>query len=415
MGSGRKTGLVIALSVAGGVAAAQPAQKVTGPVAVYWMSAQTQSGFGMPTAGGRQPSGQDMMRMMMGGGSGAQHLLTLQLGSSTKPAGAPEAEHLPPTALGAGTSLPLVTPRQAPPETDGPTIPQQPRGRMLIFWGCGEHAKAGQPVIVDFAQMAAGKVPPGLAASQTYTPMRGPSPSRNATYGDWPNERGRTTVPPGGSLVGQHIVQGNYTPEILFSLNEQQDFMAPLTLTANAVNPSGSGQLGWQSVPGALAYQALAIGGGQNETVVFWSSSAIQGFMSLPDYLSPGDITRLTQSGALTGAQATSCVIPKEVVDAAPQAMVQLAAYGQEANFVHPARPADPKVAWNQEWQVKVRYRSSTGGILGMEMPNMGADDSGDEHAHQPGRRPTPQDGAQTPPRTTPGQILRGLGRIPGF
>jgi len=59
-------------------------------------------------------------------------------------------------------------------------------------------------------------------------------------------------------------------------------------------------------------------------------------------------------------------------VAAAPQAMVQLAAYGGEANFVYPPRPADPKTPWNQQWQVKVRYRSATSAILGMDMSAMG-------------------------------------------
>ena len=39
-----------------------------------------------------------------------------------------------------------------------------PRGRLLLFWGCGERAPAGQPVILDFAKLARGEVPPGLYA-----------------------------------------------------------------------------------------------------------------------------------------------------------------------------------------------------------------------------------------------------------
>ena len=39
------------------------------------------------------------------------------LGASRKAAGEPTAEHLPPQALGAGPSLPLVTPKSAPAST----------------------------------------------------------------------------------------------------------------------------------------------------------------------------------------------------------------------------------------------------------------------------------------------------------
>jgi hypothetical protein len=35
---------------------------------------------------------------------------------------------------------------------------------MQIYWGCGEHAKPGQPVVIDFAQMSAGKMPAGMEA-----------------------------------------------------------------------------------------------------------------------------------------------------------------------------------------------------------------------------------------------------------
>ena len=72
------------------------------------------------------------------------------------------------------------------------------------------------------------------------------------------------------------------------------------------------------------------------------------------------------------GREATSCAVPKEAVDAGRQGLVQMVAYGHEANFVYPPRPADPKVAWNRQWEVKVRYRSATGGMLGQPMPQMG-------------------------------------------
>lgn len=36
---------------------------------------------------------------------------------------------------------------------------QRPRERMLIFWGCGEHAPPDQPVEIDLAQAAPGGAP----------------------------------------------------------------------------------------------------------------------------------------------------------------------------------------------------------------------------------------------------------------
>lgn len=416
----KTTAAVSVIALAATAADAQQKQVVTGPTATYWMSAQTMSGFGagMGTPGAK-PSMSQIMAMANGGG-GANKTLILQLGSSRRPTGEPTAEHLPPQGLRAGASLPLLTPRAQPVQRteETPTFSrdyQKPKGRMLIFWGCGEHARPGQPVVIDFAKMADGKMPPGLEAMSrglNVTPMQPPSPSRNATYGEWPNEKTRTSVPGNGSLVGEHLIRGTYSPDIRFSLNVGQDFLGPLNLTTNAIGASGAGKLGWGPVAGAQAYLATAIGGGQNDTVVLWTSSEVQASaFSLPDYLSNGDISRLVASRALMGPQTTACTIPQEVVKVAPQAMVQLAAYGNEANLSYPERPKDPKVAWNIEWTVKVRYKSQTGGLLGMEMPG----------ARQQGQRPIMVPGGEetappTPAEAIGGALLRGLGgRIPRF
>ncbi|HEX2816074.1 MAG TPA: hypothetical protein VHN39_06755, partial [Phenylobacterium sp.] len=383
MRTGHKLSLLAGATIMATAAVAQPAQKVTGPIAVYWMSASTQSGFGMPgMSGGGRPSMSQIMGMVNGGG-GAQHSLTLQLGSTQKPTGAPNADHLPPQTLGAGPSLPLVTPEPPPPSArpepeEQPAVPreyQKPKGKMLIFWGCGEHAKPGQPLVIDFAQMGEGKLPAGmemLGKGFGFRPMQPPSARRYATYGEWPNAQSRTTVPSEGSLVGPHSVQGDYSPAIKFNLGATQDFLGPLTLTTNTKTPGGPAQLGWAAVSGAQAYAATVIGasqegrggrggGNQDPTVVLWSSSETQAAaFALPDYISPGDLARGVESHALMGPSTTSCLVPKEVVDASPQGLLQMAAYGGEANFVYPPRPTDPKITWNQQWQVKVRYRSAT-------------------------------------------------------
>jgi hypothetical protein len=429
----RKVALLAGAAVMANAASAQPAgQKVTGPVAVYWMSAATQSGFGMAGmgGGGGRPSASQIMQMMRGGGS-AQRSLILQLGSSERPQGEPHAEHLPPSGLGAGPSLPLVTPEalKAPPpvhEEETPQVPreyQKPKGRMLIFWGCGEHAKPGQPVVIDFSQLTPENMANSQAAKAMAAMMRGidvrrmepPSPGRNTTYGDWPNAKSRTAVPSEGSLVGDHTVTGDYSPEIKFTLSQDQDFLGPLTLTTNAKLPSGANQLGWNTVPNAEAYVASMIAGGGEDTVVLWTSSEMQASaFALPDYISNPDIARLVEKGVLMGREATSCAVPKEAVDAAGRGgLIQMVAYGHEANFVYPPRPKDPKVAWNRQWEVKVRYRSATGGMLGMTMPQMGGGrggyPGGGGQGGQAGQQqPAPPDAAAARRRA----ILNGLGGL---
>ena len=112
--------------------------------------------------------------------------------------------------------------------------------------------------------------------------------------------------------------------------------------------------------------------------------------------------------------------VPKEVVQNAPHALVQLAAYGGETNLSYPARPADPRQPWNIEWTVKVRYKSQTGGLLGMAMPGggrggMGGGYGDDGEAAQRGGRGQPQQQPQGRP-SIGGSILRGVlgGKIPG-
>lgn len=419
--SGRVLLAGAAILGAGAAAPAPVRQVVTGPVAVYWMSAQTSSGMALGGQGAGGPGGgrPSMMAMMgMGRGGNVSKSLLLQLGSSQPPAGAPTAEHQPPSALGAGPSLPLLTPRQVttPATREEPGLPQsyeKPRGRMLIYWGCGEHARPGQPMVIDFARVAAGQVPPEFTRMMQglqITPMQPPSPTRNKTYGEWPNEKTRTQVPAGGSLTGVHVVRGNYSPPIRFSLTPAQDFLPPVQMTTNSRNPGGSMQLGWRPVSGATGYIASTMGG-DGETVVLWSSSEVSSLLfALPDYLKPSDVTRLLASKALMQPTQTSCTVPKEVADAAPQSMYQFVAYGDEANFSYPERPADPKQAWNIAWTVKVRYRSATGGLLGMEMPGAyGGEDEGAPAG--PGGKPKPA----KPPKPRGSDILRGLGvPIPG-
>ncbi|MBU1378842.1 MAG: hypothetical protein KKE02_20620 [Alphaproteobacteria bacterium] len=402
MGLGRKLALVAGAATIATSAFAQ--QKVTGPVAVYWMSAQTQTGFGMGGMGGGKPDAGAMMKMMMGGGGGgASKTLQLDLGSSQTNA-APAADHLPPGGLQVGPKLPLLTPkpttgvREETPERYVPEEYQKPKGRMLIFWGCGERARPGQPYVIDFAKMAAGQQnPANLFKGIDYRPMQPPSMSRNRTYGEWPNEKTRDLVPSAGSLIGAHTIRGNYSPEINFTLEEDQDFLGALNLTSNAKAPGGWANLGWNLVGNAQAYYASAVGGGDNDTVVMWSSSETQAAaFSNPDFLSPGDINRLVANKTLMGPATKTCAVPKEVIDAAPAAMVQLVAYGGEANFVYPPRPSDPKVTWNQQWAVKVRYRSATGGILGQDMAAMmggGGRQSGRPTPPQPGQPQQPPKG----------------------
>jgi hypothetical protein len=370
---------IAALAAAAGAASSAPSrQPVTGPVAVYWMSASTNTGMGGMMAGGGRAN---MMAMMSGGmnPNAVAHTLVLQLGSARRPEGAPSAEHDPPAGLGVGASLPLVTPQDQPThEEAAPSAPpqyRQPHGRMLIFWGCGEHAAPGQPLVIDFAALGSAQGAErmeGLMRGLAVAPMEPPSPARNATYGEWPNAQSSVAVPADGSLQGDHLIRGTYTPDIRFSLAADQDFLPPFQMTANQRNPSGSASLGWRRVDGAQGYFAAMVGAQGQDQVVMWTSSAVQApAFGLPEYLSDGEIARLVASHVLLAPDQTQCAIPEEAMRAAGRSgFFTLVAYGGETNITNPPRPPAPQ-PWRIDWQVKVRYRSATSGLVGMDMSQM--------------------------------------------
>ena len=168
--------------------AARPAaivQKVIPPKAVYWLSAQTMTGFGMAgLGGGNMPSPGDMMRMAMSGQQPGAMAKSLRLDLGGKlPVSAPPplARHLIPAGMNMGDLLFLKSPQRAAATPSEPEDYEPPKGRVLLFWGCGETARTGQPVVIDFAKMAAGQVPPGLFAGERVRIARPPS-----TAG-WPN------------------------------------------------------------------------------------------------------------------------------------------------------------------------------------------------------------------------------------
>ena len=393
---------LLALGTVAAVAQTRPG----GGTANYWMTAETSSGMAAMAAGGSGGNASAAAMAMLGNrGPRASYVknLHLQLGSGRRPAGAPTAEHLPPAGLQAGPSLPLVTPLgAAPPVPTGnyqmPT--ERPRGRMLIYWGCGEHARAGQPVVVDFASMSAGKMPAAFA-NTPFKPMIPPAPGTSATYGEWPNQRSDTRVPNSGSLIGAHTVRGNYTPDINFTLGAGQDFLAPVVLTQNKAAASGSVPLVWQPVPGARAWFGAVMGAAQNGDFIIWTSSETQAAMMAFDHVADSDLTRLVQSRVLMPSTADRCTVPAEVARAAPQSMLTLIAFGGESNFAQP-RPAGARAAWRPEWTVKLRTKSTHMGMLGMSMDEMFGNQGGDDG---------PQQGQQPKKKN---KLKRGLGKILG-
>jgi hypothetical protein len=358
------------------------------PIATYWMSAETTSG--MPMSGGA-PSMSDMASMMMGGGmSSSSKRLLLQLGSQQAASGDPVADHLIPSAMSMGSSLPLRTPQKAerPRGQEGtPDNYEKPKGRLLLYWGCGAQAGAGQPYIIDFAKLANGQQWPADLFTRRVSLPSGPAASRSKTYGDWPNDKDSTRVPNDSSLRGEHLIKGNYSPEIKFNL-DNLDYLAPLEISMSK-QAAGAMDLRWKSVNNATGYFANVMGAagsgkdGGND-MVWWVSANSKEFGEvLFSYIAPNEVARLIKEKVVLPPSSTECTVPKEVMAAAPNAMLRMIAYGDEANFAYPPRPKDPKAPWNPDWAAKVRVKSTAfqpimeGSSSGGRASGSGSEDSG--------------------------------------
>src|SRR3546814_14753625 len=89
---------------------------------------------------------------------------------------------------------------------------ERPKGRMLLFWGCGAKAGPGQPVVIDFSKLAAGQMPPNLFTSSTPR-IREVMASNSRSYAAWPNNKSSKQPSASSSLIGAHLIAGNVGPD----------------------------------------------------------------------------------------------------------------------------------------------------------------------------------------------------------
>jgi hypothetical protein len=403
--------IMIAVLLAASALAHAQQQVVKPPIATYWVSVETASGMTVPGVGG-------FLAGMLGGPGASGRRVVLQLGSQ-RTADVPRADHFIPAEMNMGASLALLTPqrdpaqrlRPEPGERDLPEGMEQPKGRMLIYWGCGESVRPGQPVVIDFARVAQGQTPPGLVSRRVSlgTP---PAPGRARTYGEWPNPKDTKAIPAHASLRGEHQVKGNYSPDIRFTLGEGHDFMDRVEL---AVTQGGSGaaHVRWNAVRTATGYFATAMGASEGkggEEVVFWSSSEVQEMGSmLMDFVPPAEVARLIREKVVLAPSVTECTVPADVMKrAGGTPFFNFIAYGPEANFAQPPRPQDPKQPWEPLWTVKVRFKSIASTLLGEEggAPGRRTETPSEGRAAEPARKPAAPD-----PLKEGIEILRGIFR----
>ncbi len=368
-------------------------QQTRPPISTYGVdvATRTMSIPGMP-AGGMGAMGAMMMPGGMGGGP--QKELWLGLRSSHKPTGTPGADHMIPPGMNMGPSLPLLAP---PPSQRGETYddektPEKPKARMLVYWGCGDTIRPGQPKIADTEKMSLQQFGQALAGR---SPPDRWSATRNMQY-LWPNERERKSVPADATLRGEQLVRGTATPDIRFAIGERQDFMPPMELDGKGPL-AGPTVMSWPTIAGAQGYFLQAMGFRQSgNEMIIWSSSELQDTgWGLMNYLPNDFVRRMIGEKVVLPPTATTCTIPKGVFEGVEGGMVNGIAYGEELNLAQPPRPTDPKIAWEPIWAVKVRVKS-----VGMVPLGMEADDRGSSRrsADRPQGAPQSPSQPQQPP-----------------
>jgi hypothetical protein len=350
--------------------AAAPAKT---PIANYWMDVAT---VNLSIPGAEEMADMPVLGSMMGNFFGGSKMgvmpgkwLDLALYTRERPAGT-EGTHAIPPGQKMGASLPLEpVPRPTPggtaPESREDVERQKPKGRLLLYWGCGESVRAGQPRILDMA--TAGPADFAKFFVGRYAPERGATSQPGRAI--WPNEKDKQRVPKDSSLAGEHAVSGQGVPASLrFSIGEKQDFMERMNLAAQG-DPKGPVTASWNAVSTARAYFLSAVGGGGDDLILWSSSELPEAGIGLMDYLANAQIDQWVKEKVLLPATTTQCAIPSGIFGNAGGAMLRGIAYGNELNLLHPPRPTDARLlaAWNPEWSLRVRVKSTSMTMLGQE------------------------------------------------
>ena len=372
----------IAISGAGpALAQTPPRQVVKPPVAQAWIDVATFSGFGIGAMGAGGGSGQGMMGMTMGalmGGPAQQaefgntetgaagRWMDVTLYTSRNPNLQLATQSVPP-ATGLAPSLKLMAPERPKPvprgEDEAPTEfnYEPPKGKLLLYWGCSETVRPGQPKLVDLQTATMAEF------AKFFESRRSTTRGAHAAAGRpvWPSRDDKRVFPAGASIAGPHAYQGDGVPESFkFSIPAAQDIMPALQLKQS--EQPAFVRLDWNAIPAARAYFLGSMGAreGEQNTIVIWTSSELpdSGF-GLFDYQTNRAIDGWLKDKVLLPPTTTTCAIPKE---AAGQGMLRAIAYGSELNMAYPPRPTDPAVAWEPEWNVKIRVKSLTTTMFGM-------------------------------------------------
>ena len=301
----------------------------------------------------------------MGGLQGMQVPLTLQLDARGAPApgGTQQAKHAIPPGMKMGKELPLLRAEQQRGGEPGTISKEQENWTMKIYWGCSKEVQKGQPIVITTKEMTSGK-----GQMQKFVGGKGVwkgAPPTGWGWGQWPNRQSSIPVPGGASLKGDHLVTGNYLPDIKFNV-AQHDFLPPLSVKIDGGDLMASLPLSWQTVRGAIGYfaYATASNSAKKETIIWTSSSKPCMGMMMHEHSS--DVKKWVGEGIILGPDKTACNIPAGIFAGAEGTMVMMAAWGEDYWISYPPKPANAPKDWKPDWTVNALFLSQWMGMPGM-------------------------------------------------
>ena len=387
------------------------------PIAQAWIDLSTVSS-NMPNMGNMRGGAGAMMSNMFGGGGnntnggnafgntrmmgGAGRWMDVTLMTRNNPSlqngtqAVPEGSKLAPTlALVSPEGTPPPVMQKGQPEEEKEAEPEfkKPKGKIYLYWGCSSTVRDGQPKVLDMATAG----PQDFAAF--FQSRHATTKGTHSTPGqpDWPNKTDSRMIPADASLVGEHTFSGDGVPDnFRVNIDQMHDLMPAIDLSNH--DSDTATVLDWSAIASARAYFLSSMSSRGDNEMVIWTSSELPDFgMGLIDYQPNGSIDGWLREKVLLAPSVTECAIPKDALG--KHGMVRMIAYGNEMNVAWPERPKNPKQTWEPQWAAKVRLKSVTMQVLGMQNRNMGNNQDPNN----------PQQPQQQPSAPSPVQVLKGL------
>lgn len=386
-----------------------PKQVIKPPIAKAWIDVATFSGMSMGM-GGASMMDQSLAAVMGGGGASKAEFgntehgpggrwmdVTLYTSLNNK---LTEALQSVPAGTGLAPTLKLQTPEKPKPAPKSDEEPaewnyQKPKGKLVMYWGCSKTVRPGQPKVVDLSTATVGDL------AKFFESRRATQRGAHAAAGRpiWPSRQDKRALGERASIVGEHAFVAKGVPESFkFQIPAPQDIMPPMRVQQSDAGRSVAFE--WPAVPHARAYflgTIAALPDGKEGMVIWTSSELPDGGFGLFDYQTNVAVDKWLKDKVLLPPSTTRCAVPKEA--AGEGAMLRAIAYGSELDLAHPPRPKDPKIAWEPDWRVKIRVKSMTTTIMGMEGME-GMDDMPSLEEDQP-------DTEEPPPEPDPGTTKR--------